>query len=152
MSFSRFQELPDWRIANKGWLAAPEGEGQWSAYERKDSKSQEPWGKFTHYLFLFDTLEAAQVYYLNPTIPLSETGSWLEEISYRPDADEMLMRCLPINEEGLSYYTCEWWARYGQQVTKVEANVFEQQWLTAGQFEQLLQAIDGRMRAGKKVS
>lgn len=82
-------------------------------------------------------------------IPATYMDHWLHptELDISHYADEITIGCLDGVFNGISAKSCRVIARYGLLVTIVNAQVFEDRWLTMAQFRHLLERVDAKMEA-----
>ena len=75
----------------------------------------------------------------------SDAWTWPEQVDFRYQADKLEVACL--QPSSLETTWCTAFAQYGNFVSIIYANVFEDRWLTVEDLERLLESIDKRMAA-----
>jgi len=78
----------------------------------------------------------------------SEAWTWPEQVSFEYQADELEVTCLAQPSAPETTW-CRSVAQYGNFVSIIYANVFEEQWLTMEDLERLLESIDKRMAVAR---
>lgn len=85
-------------------------------------------------------------------IPPAYADVWVqppEMQDFQSGADEISITCMAVRINGIPTRSCQVIARYGELVTTLFANVFEDRWLTMPQFRQLVERLDQRMQAAR---
>ena len=72
--------------------------------------------------------------------------SWPEQVDFDSQAIQIQLACRSTSSEPMS---CRSVAQYGNFVSVIYANVFEEQWLTMEDLERLLESIDKRLAAAR---
>lgn len=72
---------------------------------------------------------------------------WPPELDFATHADQIVIGCHPGFFNDVKAATCAITARYGNLVTTMYAQVFEDRWLTMAQFRHLLERVDAKMEA-----
>ncbi|MGB4805857.1 MAG: hypothetical protein WBV59_24675, partial [Anaerolineae bacterium] len=72
---------------------------------------------------------------------------WPSELNFTTHADQIRIGCNPGMFNGIKAVTCRITARYGNLVTTLYGQVFEDRWLTMAQFRHLLERVDAKMEA-----
>ncbi|MBK7202338.1 hypothetical protein [Candidatus Amarolinea dominans] len=72
---------------------------------------------------------------------------WPPELDFATHADQIIIGCNPGVLNDIPVRTCRVTARYGDLVTTIRAQVFEDRWLTMAQFRHLLERVDAKMEA-----
>jgi len=101
---------------------------------------------------LYSTLTDSEAAYKETAaneIPAAYADHWLHptELDISHHADEITIGCLDGVFNGISARSCRVITRYGLLVTIVNAQVFEDRWLTMAQFRHLLERVDAKMEA-----
>ena len=101
---------------------------------------------------LIDYPSAAQAEDAYPDIVQAEipvkSWTWPEQIGFRFQADQIQVSCAQ-DVDSPETTSCRSVARYGNYVSIIWANVFEEQWLTMDDLERLLESVDARMAAAR---
>lgn len=71
---------------------------------------------------------------------------WPPALSFPTHADEITVGCMAWVIDNIPNKACSVIARYGDLVTVVDGQVFEDRWLTMAQFRYLLERVDARMQ------
>jgi hypothetical protein len=77
---------------------------------------------------------------------------WPPELSFPTHADEITVGCMVWVIDNIPNKACSVIARYGDLVTVVDGQVFEDRWLTMAQFRRLLERVDVRMQTIRQPS
>ncbi len=88
------------------------------------------------------------------TIPAAYEDEWVTppELTFAANADEIRVACLSGFVNGIPHRTCSMIARYGDMLTHLHGNVFEDRWLTMEQFRRLVQQVDAKMYRASQLS
>ncbi len=92
---------------------------------------------------------------VNELIPSAYADVWVqppEMEDFQGGADEIQITCMAVHINGIPTRSCQVIARYGELVTTLFANVFEDRWLTMSQFRKLVERLDQRMQAARAVT
>ncbi len=84
---------------------------------------------------------------VSETIPPPYAHVWLQppELDFRGHADQITIACMSVSINGIPAQSCSVIARYGELVTHLHAQVWEDRWLTMAQFRRLVKRLDKRM-------
>lgn len=88
-------------------------------------------------------------------IPPAYADVWVQPLElqdFQNKADEISIACMAVRINGIPTRSCRVIARYGELVTTLFANVFEDRWLTMPQFRRLVERLDQRMQAARAVT
>jgi len=77
---------------------------------------------------------------------------WPAELNFPTHADEITIGCMAWVIDDIPNKACRVIARYGDLVTVVDGQVFEDRWLTMAQFRHLLERVDARMQTIRQPS
>lgn len=72
---------------------------------------------------------------------------WPPELDLAMHADQIVIGCNPGFFDDIKAITCAVTAQYGNLVTSLYGQVFEDRWLTMAQFRHLLERVDAKMEA-----
>lgn len=101
---------------------------------------------------LVDYPSAAQAEDAYPDIVQAEipakSWAWPEQIDFHSQADQIQVACAQ-DVDSPETTSCRSVAQYGNYVSIIWANVFEEQWLTMDDLERLLESVDARMAAAR---
>jgi len=101
---------------------------------------------------LIDYPSAAQAENAYPDIVQAEiptkSWSWPEQVNFRSQADQIQVACVQDPDSAGTTW-CRSAAQYGNYISVIWANVFEEQWLTMEDLERLLESVDARMAAAR---
>lgn len=88
---------------------------------------------------------------VDEAIPPDYADVWGQppELNFQGGADEIKIACMAVQINGISTRSCRVTARYGELVTSLWGNVFEDRWLTMAQFRQLVERLDQHMQAAR---
>jgi hypothetical protein len=70
------------------------------------------------------------------------------QVAFQSKADQFDLKCIAVNIDGHPAHSCTALARYGDVISNIYANVFEDKWLTFADFERLLKRADKRLYEG----
>jgi len=161
-------ESPINRI-ERGLMDATDLPFGWS--RRSTGVPQDPMGSVARYRdyqgpsrYAIPFVRAGQTIYLYPSetesrtayknlvadnIPAAAIDKWPQppELDLPLHADESTIGCMAWIINNIPNQTCSLIARYGNLVTVVDGQVFEDRWLTMAQFRHLLERVDMRMES-----
>ncbi len=85
---------------------------------------------------------------VDEAIPPGYADVWfqLPELDFRGNTDEIKVACMSVHVNGIATRSCRVIARYGEMVTTLYGNVFEDRWLTMTQFRHLVERLDQHMQ------
>jgi len=151
-------DLPfGWGYRSGKPLEVPGGYGQDVGFHGANP-DQYPFVLVTQTLEIYPDESASRTAYqawIDKAIPPAYADVWVqppELEGFRGSADEIHIACMAVHINGISTRTCQVIARYGELVTTLFANVFENRWLTMGQFRKLVERLDQRMQAARGVT
>jgi hypothetical protein len=64
------------------------------------------------------------------------------QLTFQSKADQFDLKCMDVHIDGRLTHSCTALGRYGDVISLIYANVFEDKWLTFADFERLLQRAD----------
>ena len=137
-------DLPaGWRLAGESYDDIPGALTAFTvAYNGAPGKS---WVKVSQQVTIYPNVTSAAMAYQETLQSFSK--SWISPpgLTFTGNADEMYITCIPAYIDGLHIYSCVAVGLYGDTLSTLWANVFEEQWLTMGDFEKVLEAMDRRV-------
>jgi len=82
-------------------------------------------------------------------IPIAYVDQWSRpsELDFSARADAITIGCISGVINDMPNQLCSFIARYGQLVTVIHAQIFDDRWLTMAQFRHLLERVDAKMEA-----
>ena len=99
-----------------------------------------------------NTNQAADAFAGIVRIEIPDNGwTWPEQVDFPYRADKLEVACVPQPSSPETTW-CTSIAQYGNYISVIYANVFEEQWLTMEDFERLLVAADARLAGAKDLS
>ena len=147
-------DLPfGWGYRSGKPLEVPGGYGQDVGFHGADP-AKYPFVLVTQTLEIYPDETASRTAYqawADRAIPSAYADVWVRppELDYRGNADEIKIACMSMHDNGIPTQACKVTARYGELVTTLWANVFEDRWLTMSQFRRLVERLDQRMQAAR---
>lgn len=104
----------------------------------------------SHHIGVYIDSDAAQNAYPSVVTEEFPTARWTSPArwSYQsPVADQFQIKCMQVQVGGVPTSSCRVIGQYGDMISVLYANVFEDQWFTWEDMERVLKAIDERMAA-----
>ena len=103
-------------------------------------------------LALYSTLTDSEAAYEEAAAAMipkdyADKWPWPPELDSAMHADQIVIGCNPGFFNDIKATTCAVTARYGNLVTTLYGQVFEDRWLTMAQFRHLLERVDAKMEA-----
>ena len=99
-----------------------------------------------HELIDYPSITEAANAYTEITTALfpTEDWTWPEQVGLNSQADQFRVACRAASPENSH---CSSVAQYGNLISVIHANVFQDKWLTIKDLERLLEAVDARIAA-----
>jgi hypothetical protein len=73
------------------------------------------------------------------------------QLTFQSKADQFDLKCMDVHINDRLTHSCRALGRYGDVISSIYANVFEDEWLTFEDFERLLERADERLYEGAMV-
>ena len=101
-------------------------------------------------VFIFPTDRNSAAGYdqvVSQSIPEQYADRWIlpPELDIETQADQLTVRCLAGSANGLPIQTCVAIGQYGDMLSELSGNIFDDRWLTMDQFRRVLERVDARM-------
>ncbi len=143
-------DLPfGWGYRSGGPLDVPGGYGQGVGFHGADPVKY-PFVLVTQTLEIYPDESASRAAFqarVDEAIPPGYADVWVQppELDFRGNADEIKIACMSVHINGIPTRSCRVTARYGELVTTLWGNVFEDRWMTMAQFRYLVERLDKHM-------
>lgn len=140
------EDMPDsWRVADTDIEQhdVPDGIGKGISFEHFRNR---PWINIRGDVYVYRDDNAAKQGYRTQRERFSrfELQGWeiLPQLEFAYHADEIQLSCTEGYIDQEHHFVCETVGRYGRVVIRVGGNIFDDRWLTAEQFRQVLVTAD----------
>lgn len=150
------EDLPQgWRYVGAEVENVPDAEARSFWYYGPPGEEM-PWVKVGQKLIRYPSSQAAVDAYaewVDRYIPPTARDEWFQPptLEFASQADQMMVACLSGYVNDMHHYACSAIGRYGEVVVVVIANVFDDRWLTMGDFQTVLEAMDRRLVAAQNT-
>ena len=143
----RVEDLPSgWHWGGERVEEVPGAEARFLWYYGPPGESK-TWVNVSQELILYPDPETAANAYDKWLSEYTESWEPPPGLEFTGQADQTHTVCLPGYINGLHHYACESVGLYGDMLVVLRGNVFDDRWLTMGDFQAVLEAMDRRIVA-----